>query len=305
MNPREIIAQAWVYTMKEGGMRRWAFANSFFQTVLSVQILAIQVIFLYSYFQGSPLGYLDIQNAALDIMPLWMYITILVLIGIFTLIAWTFPHLAKGAMIGLAAKCHRKEPVIGGLVLGVYNFFPIFGVHQLLILSGIMPVISLSSFAIRYAGSIAPVFIIAIVALWLFTLIFEFFWIFTEEGLVINKIGIRESIRKSTKLVISHLGHIVFLFLLLFFIILRIVGNLLMVVLVPAIVISIGFVLALFLPTLASYSIAAVLGLILIGIASYFFAYIDIFRQTVWTITYMELSKLKEMDIIEDSSEGN
>lgn len=303
MNPREIIAQAWVYTMKEGGLRRWGFANSFFRTMLSVQLLAFQVIFLWSFFQGEPIGYLELQQRILEHIPFGLYVTLLSIIGTFTLIAWLFPHLAKGAMIGLAAKCHRGEPVIGGLVLGVYNFFAIFGVHQLLVLSGVMTVVSAISLTVRYAGGLAPVIVVAILILWLFTLILEFFWIFTEEGLVIHKLGIKGAIKKSVKLVISHLGHIMFLFLLLVFIILRIAGNLLMIVLLPAVVIGIGFLLAQLMPPLVSYSISSVLGIALIAVASYFFAYIDIFRQTVWTITYMELSKQKELDIIEETNQ--
>ena len=255
---------------------------------------------MWTFFQGEPIGYLDLQNRILEVMPFWLYITLASILILFTIVAWLFPHLAKGAMIGLAAKCHRQEPVAGGLVLGVYNFFKIFGVHQLLVLSGVMTVISAISLSIRYTGNMAPIFVVGILIVWAFTLLLEFFWIFTEEGLVINRLGVKDAIKKSVKLVISHLGHVMFLFLLLFFIILRIAGNLLMVILVPAIVLGVGFVMAQLMPPLVSYSISTVLGIIIITIASYFFAYIDIFRQTVWTITYMELSKLKELDIIED-----
>ena len=33
--------------------------------------------------------------------------------------------------------------------------------------------------------------------------------------------------------------------------------------------------------------------------ASYFFAYLHVFKQTVWTLTYIELSSRKEQDIID------
>lgn len=300
MNPREIIAQAWVYTMKEGGMRRWGFAASFFETLLSVQLASYQSWLFYSYIKGTSINYLALQRQAVDQIGFTAFISILVTLGMIWVGGWLFPHLARGAIIGLAAKCHRKEAVEGGLVLGVYNFFSIFAVHQLLILSGITTVISLISLALRFGGSIAPVVIIAVLLLWSFTLILEFFWIFSEEAIVIHKIGVRPAIRKSVKLVISHLGHIVFLMLLLFFIILRIVGNLIMVILIPGITIALGFTLTQLLSPIVSYSIAGVLGVLIVGIASYFFAYIDVFRQTVWTLTYMELSKLKELDIIEE-----
>lgn len=299
MNPREIIAQAWVYTMKEGGMRRWGFASSFVETLLTLELVSYQTWLAYSYWHNKPAGLLHLKTILINTIGLNGFIAVVTGVVLLAIIGWLFPHIARGAVIGLAAKCHRKEPVQGGLVLGVYNFFAIFAVHQLLVLSGITTVISVCSIAIRFGGSIAPIVVIAIIGLWLFTLMLEFFWIFSEEAIVIHKISVPAAIRKSIKLVISHLGHIVFLMLLLFFIILRIVGNLLMVILVPAIIIALGTGLAQLFSPIVSYSTAGMLGIIIIGISSYFFAYIDIFRQTVWTLTYMELSKLKELDIIE------
>ena len=182
------------------------------------------------------------------------------------------------------------------------SFFQVFLIFYItVILSGISTVISICSLALRYGGSFALFAIFAIIAVWLCTLCLEFFWIFVEEAIVIHKIGVRAAVKKSIKLVISHLGHIVFLMLLLFFIVLRIVGNLLMIILIPGIVISLGFFLSRLLPLVVSYAVSGVLGIIIVGIASYFFAYIDVFRQTVWTITYMELSKLKELDVIEET----
>ena len=75
-----------------------------------------------------------------------------------------------------------------------------------------------------------------------------------------------------------------------------------MVILIPAIVIGIGFSLTFLLPTAISYSIAAVIGLVIIFLSSYFFAYLEVFRQTVWTLTYIELCKLKDLDLIEVES---
>ena len=299
MNPREIIAQAWVYTMKEGGLRRWGFASSFISTILNVLILTVQTWFIISYLQDSPVGYTTLNRVLLSVMPIGAYIGFLVFLAFFICFSWLFPHVARGSIIGLAAKCHRQEEVKGGLVLGLYNFFGLFAVHELLVLSGITSVISLCSIALRFTGSFAPVFIIAILCIWMITLLFEFLWIFSEEAIVIHKMTVPAAIKKSMKLVVSHLGHIVFLMLLLFFIILRIIGNLLMIVIVPGIIIILGYFLTKLVSPIVSYSISSIVGFIIIGIASYFFAYIDVFRQTVWTITYMELSKLKDLDVIE------
>ena len=76
-------------------------------------------------------------------------------------------------------------------------------------------------------------------------------------------------------------------------------GGIAMVLLIPGIVIGIGFLLSLIFSQFLTIIIGLVLGLILVGLASYLFAYIEVFGQTVWTLTYIELSKLKELDVIE------
>ena len=142
--------------------------------------------------------------------------------------------------------------------------------------------------------------IVGVIVLFVVANTLKFTFSFAEEGVVIRKQGIFEAIGKSFKLIVSHLGHIMFLLILLFVITLRIVFNVAIVIVVPAIVIGIGFLLTMFLPQVWSYSIAGVLGVILIFVSSYFFAYLHAFKQTVWTITYLELSSQKDLDVIEN-----
>jgi hypothetical protein len=89
-----------------------------------------------------------------------------------------------------------------------------------------------------------------------------------------------------------------FLYLLLIVISLRIVINAVMVVLIPAIMVGFGFLLTFFVSQTASIVAALLLGAILIGVASYFLGYILAFKQTVWTLTYMEFMKEKDLDEI-------
>lgn len=301
MTPREIIAKAWAVTCNEGQIRRWGFASSLLRTLLNVKLLVYQVWFAYSYFVlKSPIGFFTIEEKLLEVLPFWLGVTIIIFLLVLVGVELIFPHFAKGAVIGLAAKSVKKEEVKGGLVLAIYNFFPIFAAHEVLVLSGVTTVITICSLLLRYAGGMAGFGISLVLTLWLISLILEFFFIFVEEAVVIRKAGLKDAMGTSFKLVISHLGHVVFLLLLMYVILLRIVANILMVVLIPGIVVGVGFGLATLLPAGLSYAISTVLGLIVIVAASYLFAYLEVFRQTVWTITYMYLSKLKELDIIED-----
>ncbi len=308
MTPREIIAKAWAMTKREKQLRRWGFSSALLQTLLNVKLLIYQSWFFYLYvIKGETISFFAMEELFLEFMPkgaAWALI-----ISIFAMIAieLVFPHFAQGAIIGLAAKSHTKQDVRGGLVLALYNFLPIFIIHELFVLGGVSTVITIASLMIRYGPGgdfiLLPLGILGF--LWVFSNLLKFFSAFAEEAVVIHKLGPFVAIGKSIKLIISHLGHVVFLFILLFVISLRILINIIMILVVPAIVVGIGLLLAEFLSPALSYGIGSIIGLILVVIASYFFAYLTVFKQTVWTITYLELSRLKDLDIITEEAAEN
>jgi len=299
MNPRDIIAKAWAITKKEGQLRRWGYSSALLETLLNTKLLIYQVWFLISYLQGNPIGFFaDVEWLSTRVSTG----ALVAIVGTFLLlifIEWIFPHMAAGAVIGLGAKSYKKEEVKGGLVLALYNFFPIFAVHEMFFLGHLPMVITLSSILLRYAAPMAPFGIFLLVLGFFLTNIFRFFLIFGEEAVVIRKKGISDALGHSFKLVVSYLGQVVFLLIVGFVISLRIFLNVVMIFLIPGVIIGVGFLFTLFLDPLIAYGIAGILGLVILAFASYLFAYIEVFRQNIWTITYLELSKLKELDIIE------
>jgi len=120
---------------------------------------------------------------------------------------------------------------------------------------------------------------------------------------VIRKSGIFGALGRSFKLIISHLSHVFFLFLLLLVISLRILLNAIVLFVLPAIIIGLSVLLAFFLSTALTAIFTTIAAIILILFTSYFFAYVHVFTQSVWTITYMELQKMKDLDIIEVGEE--
>lgn len=303
MTPREIIAEAWAITTREVSLRRWAFTSSLLETLLSLKLISYQIYFGYEHFYGDGnAGFFDIEIMLYHAIPFWLFLTLMILFVLMVIIEFFVPHLCLGAIIGLAAKSHRKEKVQGGLVLGLYNFFPIFAIHEFLTLSSLSLLVTVSSLITRYVEGPLKSFTIGMaVLLFFFSLALKFLFSFAEEGVVLQKLGIFAAIGRSFKLIVSHLSQIVFLLLLLFVISLRIVINAIMVVLIPAIVIGLALALASIMPTVISYSIAGVVGVALVIAASYMFAYILAFKQTVWTLTYIELSKHKDLDVIGDA----
>ena len=299
MTPREIIAEAWAITTREKPLRKWGYTSSFFETLFAVKLVVYQVWFLIAYLQGNPAGFFD------DVI--WLYANVnhtlfYVIIGAFLillLIEWIFPTLAKGAIIGLAAKSHMKEPLKGGHVLALYNFFPLLGIHELFVLASLTNVLTISSLILRYiSGSLKFWMVGCVMFFWVVSNILRFLANFAEPAVVISRMNVFAAIGQSFKLVISYLGHVMFLWLLLFVISIRIMINTALALLIPAIAIGIGILLTHLLSPAVSYTIASAIGIILVLIASYFFAYLHVFQDTVWALTYLALRKRKELDVI-------
>lgn len=300
MTPREIIAEAWSITTTEPKIRRWAYASSLLETLLNLKLLLTQVYFGYVYLYGhGNAGFFDIELWIFRNLPIWASSFILIFFVLLVIIEFFAPHLCLGAIIGLAAKRVKGEPLKGGLVLGLYNFFAMFTIHEFLILASVPTTITVISLIMRYtdrglwAFSIGGVLILFVVGN-----IQKFLFAFAEEAAVIEKRGIFEAIGRSFKIIVSHLAKIMFLYLLLIVISLRIVINAVMVILIPAIMLGFGFVLTFFFSETVSIIAACVLGLALTFVASYFLGYILAFKQTVWTLTYMEFMKEKDLDEI-------
>lgn len=308
MTPREIIAKAWAMTKREKLIRRWGFASALLETLLSLKLLIYQSWFFYLYVvKGETISFFAMEELLLHYMPASIAWTLIIIIFALVGIELVFPHFAQGAVIGLAAKSHTKQPVRGGLVLALYNFAPIFIAHELFVLGGVSTVITISSLILRYGppGDFILFPLTLLLIFFIFSNILKLISSFAEEAIVIDKLGVFKAIGKSIKMIVSHLGHVLFLFILLFVISLRIIINLLMLLVIPGIVVGIAMLLTTFLPASIGWTFGILVGGACVVIASYFFAYLTVFRQTVWTITYLELSRLKDLDIITEAAEEN
>ena len=301
LTPREIIADAWAISVRERKMKIWGFIYALLETLRELELILYQVYFLYWYFVGESKGYWAVEIDLLRALPLWLFI-LLTLLSILLIVFELFvPTIATGAIIGLGAKAYGKEKVNGGLILGLYNFFPILEIHGMFILSSFSIVFSACSLILRYGGNDPGIKFLAIgtiLLLWAIAGFFRLLSVFAEEAVVIHKMGVFRAMGLSFKLIISNWSHFMFLILLMVVISIRIIMRTVLILLVPGIGIGVGLLLTFVLPATFSYAIGAFIGLILLGLASYFIAYLHIFKQTVWTITFMELSKQKELDVI-------
>lgn len=301
MTPREIIAEAWAITTRERKLRKWGFLSAFFELLRDIEFILYQVYFLSFYWKGITVGYLSAEVAFYDAFPFWLFLAITVVLIILLAVEFFLPSLCAGAIIGLAAKANRKEEVRGGLVLGLYNFFPILAFRELFLLSNFITVFVIWSLILRYGGDpgIKVLAMTILFLVWIVSSVLHFFASFAEQGIVIRKMGIFQAMGKSFKLIISYLSHIMFLVILLFIISLRIFVNALLAFLLPGLVIGLGLLLTFILPQILSYGVASVIGIVLLLFFSHFLAYLHVFKQTVWTLAYEELSRKKDLDVIE------
>jgi hypothetical protein len=300
MTPREIIAEAWTLTRRERSVRRWSYTTAFFELLLSIKLLSYQLYFLYEYLSGrSGGGFFDVEILIYRNMPQWFFWTFVISLTLLIVVELLFSHLSSGAIIGLIAKSHMGEPVQGGTILALYNFFPIFAVHEIFVLGSLNTTITVTSIVIRYVNGTAAIPIIIILWLiWLFSNLLRFFFHFAQEAIVIDRIGVFAALGKSFKLIISHLGKIMFLVVLMLVISIRIVLNAAVVFLIPGIMIGVVVLLSTFLSPLVTWIATTIISLTVVAICSYFFGYIHAFNQAVWTILYIELRKHKELDVI-------
>ncbi len=301
MTPREIIAEAWAITRREKPLRRWGIASSFLETLFATKLLIYQVWFLVSYLQGRPIGFFD------DFLWLSAHVSTTALVTIVTVflvllaIEWIFPNLARGAIIGLAAKSHRKEEVKGGLVLAIYNFFPMLGLHELFVLASLANTVTIVSLILRYITGDVKFAMIGFVAFfWLISNVLKFMASFAEPAVVVKRVSIFAGLGSSFKMILSYLNHVMFLWLLLLVITIRVAFNALLVLLIPAIAVGIGILFAHILSPLYALLIGIGIGVILLFVASYFFAYLHVFKEAVWTVTYFELKKHRDLLVIEE-----
>lgn len=296
LTPREIIAQAWTITTSSPELKRWGFFGSMLRLLLDVKLVSYQIYFIVAYINGKQVGLADDFIWLHGKVPLSVFTAITTGFGILLLMELFVPSFTDGAIIGLAAKAQRKEPLRGGFILALYNFFPLLTLHEFFIFSGVNLLITAISLTLRYGGGMTPFLITIACILWFLSSILKFFTSFAEPAIVLSKDGIFACISRSIKLVFSYPSHIIFLLLLLLIISIRVFINVAIIVVIPTAVIGLGIVLTYVLTPTISYTIAGILAVALLGTAGYFFTYFHVFKQTVWTVMYMELMKQKDLD---------
>lgn len=301
LKAREIIGEAWEFTQSNKKLILWyAFLPSLLTTLVGIVYVAYQYVFLinspaFGVEEGFLLRFVSsvvalIQSNFSSTLPFLIAAAVIVVLYIL------IPSLCEGAIIQLIARKRNRQKIRtrDGLRYGIMSFLPLFEYSWLTRTFSIFSIVTWSTFLIRGLGwegfqTFSPLLIL----LALVGIVMTLFFTYTEFFIVIDDRRVIESITKSSVLVITHLEETILLSILMLIISLRIVIQILFVLLIPAVMITIAYVLASStLPTFA-LGLAAIVGLVLLYIAAYLSATIHVFAASVWTFTFLDLTAQK------------
>jgi hypothetical protein len=153
-------------------------------------------------------------------------------------------------------------------------------------------VFSVVCFVLRNLGTslfflLSPIFVI----FFLIGLFTTLFFVYAEFYIIIDDEDIFQSMKKSVSLVMNNVKHTFLITILMVIIGIRIVLQIVLLLFVPALVaLATGY-----LGTLLHPAVGLSVGIVVLLLAAYLTGIIEIFSYHVWTHTFLELSKEKEI----------
>ncbi len=304
MDYRQTIREAWEFTENNKKMTIWyAFFPALFTTLAGIMYLTYQ----FFAFKSSPLfenwdhsfGYVLVTTVLQVIRDNFSSSVPILIAGVIIGILYIFiPSLCEGAIIQLIARKKNGQNVRTrhGLKYGMLSFLPLFEYSWLIRTFSVFSILGEGAFVARNLGlelfnALLPVMVIFLVVGLFLTLLFTY----SEFFIVIDECKVFDSIVKSSTLVIKHLEATLLLSVLMLIISIRIVLQLLFVVLIPAVIIVPVYLFASSTIPEIGFLIGGILGLVALYIASYLSATIHVFAASVWTFTFLELTKEEEI----------
>lgn len=305
MKYRKIIRDAWAFTQQNKSLMKWyGFLPALISTVVSIGYIVYQ----YFAFIKSPIFSEQHENLLLEIAKSVLafiqanpdYITPLIITAIVVGFIYIFyPTFAQGAMIQIIARKRTGQDAknIDGIRYGLKSFLPLFEYHLIIRGFSITAIVAQVAFVLRNLGTevlkiLMPVFIFVLIVGLIMGLLFTY----AELYIVVDRVKVFRSMRRSSSLVLDHWQHTLLVLLLLFIIGLRIVINTILVLVIPILIVA-GLGLAASLALGAySYLIAGIVALIGLYLAGYLGGNLSVFSNAVWTFTFLELTQAEELD---------
>ncbi|MBU1446134.1 hypothetical protein KKD70_02635 [Patescibacteria group bacterium] len=300
MKYKDRIYEAWQFTQNNKKIIIWyGFLPAFLTTCVGIVYVAYQFL----AFKSSPLfdnaeqsfSYTVFTTIINFIKANFSYSVPMLVAAIILLVVYLFiPIILGAAMIEYIAR-HRNNQKItlgDGITLGLPSFLPLFEYSLAMGTFSIISITTEAGFVLRNLGpnafnTLLPLFIIILIV----ALIVHVLFTFAEYYIVIDDEGMMSSIVKSCSLVMRNIQQTFALVVLMMIIGVRIIMQIVLLILVPAIVITgLAYFASI---SLQEYSLIIIIGLsgVFILFASYLSAVVHVFSVSVWVYTFLDFTE--------------
>ncbi len=304
MSYRTIIQEAWLYTQQHKKLIYWyGFFPSIFTTAAGVMYLGYQ-FFAFKKSELFDHAEKSFMNDVIDFIFRYFSehgdqsVPLIIVAVILGLIYLLLPTLTQAAAIQVIAR-HRngQEASVGdGIKYGLLSYLPLFEYHTVIKTFGVFTILFESAFVLRNLGlsvfqTLLPIFIIFMIVGVIMSLLFTY----ADLYIIIDGEPVMKSITKSAKIVVLHWQKTFLIAALMMIIGIRIIIQILLLILVPALVLFAASYMAIGALAQIGVIIAAVVGVLALFFAAYLAGVVDIFSYAVWTYTFLELTQEKEL----------
>jgi hypothetical protein len=297
MNVRDVVRKSWQVTQVHLKKLIWyGSVPAFFSTVVSSVYLTYQ----FFAFKNSALFTGDTHPKLLEeIDMVWGIVSaypkatiVLIVLAAIIFAGYTLtPPIFRGTLIHALMKIKNYEPITGSFEVGLRKFFPLFEFGLIVGSFSIITLFTESSFILRWWG--VNIFFIALpILLFVATvgLIASYLFTYSEYFIVLEGMGIIQSIKESGILVISNLRKTFLVFLLMLLIGVRIILNVVLILLIPMGIVFLGAYFAAIFSQTIGLVVIGVISLGILLVASYLMGLFNVFSTAVWVFTYAELT---------------
>lgn len=309
MKYKQIIKDAWTLT-QENKKLIWyfAFLPALLEALVSLVYMTYQAAafwtspYLRESANNGPHAFELVAKAVIGIFSnsAGFGVFLVVLVAIILVMYLLLPVFSQGALIQLIAKLKGNHPVtvMEGIGFGFTRFLQLFEYHMVVKTFSFVGILTEASFAFRNLGPDAFAFFVWIFIFFLVVgFILTLFFTYSQFYIVIDKKGVFQSMMASGGLVVRQWQHTLFMLFLMVLIWLRIIINMLIVLLIPAIIAGSIALFATFTMAQVGIVVGVLLGSVALFFASYFLGVFHVFANSVWTFTFLELTNEDQVDL--------
>ncbi|MBD3156976.1 hypothetical protein GF369_04070 [Candidatus Peregrinibacteria bacterium] len=302
MNYKERIFEAWQFTQNNKKLIRWyGFIPALLSTIVGIGYVTYQILAFKSspLFDDAPQSFAyvvvtTILNFIRDNIELTLP---LIITGIvLAILYFLLPVLLDAAMIQVITRKRHGQKITlpEGLKFGMLRFLPYLEYTLLMGTFSFIAISAEAAFILRNLGpevfkTLLPIIGIILVV----TFILHILFTFAEYYIVIDETGVMNGIVKSCTLVILNLQQTFMLVILMLIIAVRILMQIVLVILIPAlIVVGLAYYASVSLPEYGLIILGILSGIFLL-FASYLAAVVHVFSVAVWTYTFLDFTSAK------------